>query len=88
MRTVLYALIGLTATVVAKNMGVCQKNCGIDYGKCLIQTFDVTQCIKDEASCALDCLKGKEFAAKYNNQVVKNAAVKTSDNAVCVDDCN
>ena len=69
-------------------MAVCQKNCGIDYGKCLIQTFDVTQCIKDEASCALDCLKGKEFAAKHNNQVVKKAAVKTSDNAVCVDDCN
>jgi hypothetical protein len=35
----------------------CQKNCGIDYGKCLIQTFDMETCLKQEAACALDCLK-------------------------------
>ena len=72
---------------VKQNMGVCQKNCGIDYGKCLIQTFDMAQCIKNEASCALDCLKGKEFAAKHNNQVVKNVVVKTSDTATCRRNC-
>ena len=68
-------------------MAVCQKNCGIDYGKCLIQTFDMPQCIKNEASCALDCLKGKEFVAKYNNQVVKNVAVKAGDMGVCQKNC-
>ena len=66
MRTVLYALIGFTATALAQNMGVCQKNCGIDYGKCLIQTFDMTQCLKNEATCALDCLKGvNKVATKH-----------------------
>ena len=41
-------------------MGVCQKNCAIDYSKCLITTFDMATCITQEASCALDCLKGVE----------------------------
>jgi len=40
-----------------KDMGVCQKDCGIDYTKCLITTFDMETCIKQEAACALDCLK-------------------------------
>jgi hypothetical protein len=43
---------------VSQEMGVCQKNCGIDYGKCLITTFDINSCTKAEAACALDCLKG------------------------------
>jgi hypothetical protein len=45
------------ATPQVKDMGVCQKDCGIDYAKCLITTFDMETCIKQEASCALDCLK-------------------------------
>ena len=44
-------------TPQVKNVGVCQKNCGIDYAKCLITTFDMETCIKQEATCALDCLK-------------------------------
>ena len=43
---------------VSQKMDVCQKNCGIDYGKCLITTFDINSCTKAEAACALDCLKG------------------------------
>lgn len=39
-------------------MGTCQKNCGIDFGKCLVQTFDMESCLKAQAACALDCLKG------------------------------
>ena len=57
MRSILFAVLGLTATVYA-DVGVCQKNCAIDYGKCLIQTFDMEACIKAEAACALDCFKG------------------------------
>ena len=36
---------------------VCQKNCGIDSAKCMITTFDAKTCLKQEAACALDCLK-------------------------------
>jgi hypothetical protein len=41
-------------------MGVCQKNCAIDYSKCLILTFDMFTCSQQEAACALDCLKSAE----------------------------
>jgi hypothetical protein len=40
-----------------EDMGKCQANCGIDYGKCMITTFAVEDCLKQEAACALDCLK-------------------------------
>ncbi len=53
-------------------MGVCQKNCGIDYGKCLVTTFDMNTCTKQEAACALDCLKGvkaKPFKIQVKNDV-------------------
>ena len=43
--------------VEATNVGVCEKNCGIDFGKCLITTGDFKTCLKEQASCALDCLK-------------------------------
>jgi hypothetical protein len=46
--------------VQVKNMGQCQKNCGIDFGKCLITKFDMPQCLKEEAGCALECLKSVE----------------------------
>jgi hypothetical protein len=36
---------------------VCQKDCAIDSAKCMIQTFDMEKCIKEEGACALDCLK-------------------------------
>jgi hypothetical protein len=53
-----------------KDMGVCQKNCGIDYAKCLITKFDMATCLQEEAACALDCLKGvkvqKHPSVKYN----------------------
>ena len=41
---------------------VCQKNCGIDFGKCLIQTFEMESCLKVEAVCVLDCLKDVKVA--------------------------
>jgi hypothetical protein len=53
---------------VSQEMGVCQKNCGIDYGKCLITTFDINECTKAEAACALDCLKGVK-APKFEVKV-------------------
>lgn len=57
MRKIFLALAGLAFTVLG-SIEVCQKNCGIDYGKCLITTFDMETCTKQEASCALDCFKG------------------------------
>ena len=43
--------------VSSGNVGTCEKNCGIDFGKCLIETGDFKNCIKSQTSCALDCLK-------------------------------
>jgi hypothetical protein len=45
---------------------VSQKNCAIDYSKCLITTFDMATCSKQEAACALDCLKSTEVAEVEN----------------------
>ncbi len=44
-------------TVKSGDVGSCEKNCGIDFGKCVITTGDFKSCIKDQAGCALDCLK-------------------------------
>jgi hypothetical protein len=59
MRRILFALGCTIATVMAGEMGICQKNCGIDFGKCLITTGDFKSCLKSEAACSLDCLKSK-----------------------------
>ena len=73
------------APVVKSDIGKCQKNCGIDYGKCLIQTFDMPTCIKNEAACALDCLKGVQFVAKWEKPVVPH--VKGSEQGKCQKNC-
>ena len=57
MKRILFALIG-SVCLVSADMGTCQKNCGIDYGKCLILKGDMATCVQEEAACALDCLKG------------------------------
>jgi hypothetical protein len=59
MRRILLALGFTIASVMAGEMGICQKNCGIDFGKCLITTGDFKSCLKQEAACSLDCLKSK-----------------------------
>ena len=56
-------------------MGVCQKDCGIDYAKCMITSLAIIKCAQDEASCALDCLKGVPFTPKYESNLP--AVVKT-----------
>jgi hypothetical protein len=77
MRKILFAMLGLVG-LASCNIGVCQKNCGIDFGKCLIQTFDMESCLKGEASCALDCLKG------VNVELAKTKAVPEVENiGVC-----
>ena len=69
MRRILLAL-GLTvATVMAGEMGICQKNCGIDYGKCLITTGDFKSCLKSEAACSLDCLKSVKSGIKVSQNI-------------------
>ena len=74
-------------TKVESDIGVCQKNCGIDFGKCLIQTFDMKSCLQAEAACALDCLKGIAFVAKYDTPVVHKAQNKVGDVGVCQKNC-
>ena len=52
-------------------MGVCQKNCAVDYSKCLITTFDMATCTQQEAGCALDCLKSTEIAVEASDTCSK-----------------
>ncbi len=43
---------------VKADVGVCQKTCVLDWGKCVLSTFNMQDCTKQETTCALDCLKG------------------------------
>ena len=86
MRKILFALVGLTVSYVMGDVGVCQKNCGIDYGKCLIQTFDMATCLKQEAACALDCLKSLVVAAEEHHHHGDLPVVKGSGE-VCQKNC-
>jgi hypothetical protein len=47
-------------------METCQKNCGIDYAKCIVTSFDMEACIKQEAACALDCLKSVQVKRSHS----------------------
>ncbi len=85
MRKVIFTLMGLTASLVMGDMGVCQKNCGIDYGKCLILQGDMQLCLRQEAACALDCLKGVKLAAKLDKPFV--AQVDPEDHNRCNKNC-
>ena len=44
----------------SKEMGVCEKNCAIDYTRCLVTSFDMASCAKQDDGCAVDCLKTHE----------------------------
>ena len=68
MRSILLAL-GV-AMVIAGEVGVCQKDCGLDFGKCLITTGDFKACLKDEAACALDCLKSVQEPTDFRKVTV------------------
>ena len=48
------------------DLGVCEKNCAIDFTKCLVTTFDMATCSKQEAGCSLDCLKSVESKASLD----------------------
>ena len=62
MRTVLYALIGFTATALAQS--ACEENCGKAYAKCEIQTFIMNPiCGKNHDTCDQLCLKGNNKVA-------------------------
>ena len=63
MRSILFAL-GV-ATAMAGEIGICQKNCGLDFGKCLITTGKFNECLKTESVCAVDCLKTKNNNKHY-----------------------
>ena len=72
---------------VKSELGVCQKNCGIDFGKCLIQTFDMKTCAQSQVVCALDCLKGVAFVAKYDKPVVALIENSVGNQGVCQKNC-
>ena len=79
MRRILLTL-GLTvASVLAGKLGICQKNCGLDFGKCLITTGDYKACIKQEAGCTVDCLKTVKGGHKIS--------VTTGDIGTCQKNC-
>jgi len=61
-------------------MGVCQKNCAIDYTKCLVTTFDMATCSKQEAGCALDCLKSCEMKVSNTQNVCQKCMVMAANN--------
>ncbi len=63
---------------VKNDVGVCEKNCGIDFGTCLINTGDFKTCLKAQATCALDCLKSESVA---------KGVVQTQDVEVCQKNC-
>jgi len=63
--------------VKAGDLGVCEKNCGIDFGKCLITTGDFKTCLKDQASCALDCLKSVSASKNFANLRMWESARRT-----------
>ena len=61
----------------SQDMGVCQKNCAIDYSKCLITTFDMLTCSQQEAACALDCLKSTAMVTMAD-EIPDVASIKCS----------
>ena len=89
MKKIFFAFLGLTASLVVADIGVCQQNCAIDYGKCLIQTFDMETCSKNEAACALDCLKGAQVAESHHSHHHSHhsPAVSQSNIEVCQKNC-
>ena len=89
MRKILFALMGLTASLVMGDMGVCQKNCGIDFGKCLILEDNLEVCLKQEGACALECLKGLTVEGNYHgpNHRHHSPAVRSNEAEVCQKNC-
>ena len=83
MRKIIFALAGLTASLVmaAGDMGKCQANCGIDAAKCLILRMDPFACGQEEAACALECLKQVTVKESYTPKV------KTGDIGKCEANC-
>jgi hypothetical protein len=65
MRSILFALS--VATVMAREKGICQKNCALDFGKCLITTGQFNECLKTEGVCTLDCFKSKSIKNHIKN---------------------
>ena len=66
---------------VKNEFSVCQKNCAIEYGQCLVTTFDLKGCSQKEASCAIGCLGKLNVEKKHFDLSVKN------DFSVCQKNC-
>jgi hypothetical protein len=54
---------------VKANVDVCQMSCGIDFGKCLVTTFDAKTCSWQGVSCYRDCLEGVKSHKKQEVEV-------------------
>lgn len=70
-------------------MASCQKNCGIDYAKCMITSFSIIGCAQQEACCSLDCLKGVPHVPEDIPTQVKHITenVEVSSMEVCQMNC-
>ena len=71
-----------------KDVGVCQKNCAIDYSKCLITTFDMATCSKQEAGCALDCLKSTVEVTQTAKCSICKAGIGAIEQLIASKGCN
>ena len=71
--------------MVESKADVCQMNCALDSGKCLIQTFDLPTCVEQEKKCALGCLNGGAFVSKWSEPVMEHVSQK--QDAACQKNC-
>ncbi len=63
MRKIIFALLGLTVSLVmaSQSVAVCQQECALNYAKCLIANSDRQTCLGQEASCANGCQQTSEI---------------------------
>ena len=71
------------------DMASCQKDCGIDYAKCMITSLAIIGCAQQEACCALDCLKGVPHVPEHIPSQVKLTPrnVEANTMEVCQENC-
>ena len=61
----------------------CQKDCGIEFGKCLVTTFDFKTCAQQEGACAIGCLGKLDVYKKHHTEI----SVKGFNKGSCQSKC-
>lgn len=87
MKSILFAVLGLTASTVYGSFAQCQKGCAVTLGACMVSTFNVESCMKQSASCAVGCLS-KLTVEKHVQKKVDTLSVHARQNlGVCQKNC-